>query len=107
MNTSDLILVLKDCDEGGVKFNKRKNLRSFLYGNKWYPLRACVNEALKRSKEKGKTTDAALVEVLVDIGLWTRIKLIANQTTGPIKLTREEKNEEVRVLSEALYNLTR
>ncbi|MBK7691359.1 MAG: hypothetical protein IPK62_02895 [Bacteroidetes bacterium] len=107
MTTQSFNQAIQACKNGSLKFNRGKRLRSFLFENKWYPLRACVNHARKLCKESKLTTDSALVqEVNIHLGLWTRISTVNNQTKNPIALSADEIAIEVKSLSKIIYELT-
>jgi hypothetical protein len=105
MTIENLINAINECDGGYLTFNLG-TVRAFLYKKKWYPLRATINRALELANELSDlTTDRALVK-LVHLGLWSRIKDVNFEFQLPVAANLNELNQEIRSLSEILYNTT-
>ncbi|WP_421830352.1 hypothetical protein [Larkinella sp.] len=59
MTLQHLTAAMNDCELGNIHFNLNNRI-SFLYANKWYPLRAVLIAASKRAQGKKElTTDEA------------------------------------------------
>ena len=106
MTLTDLCHAMQDCNNGNLEFNIGEH-RSFLHGNRWYPLRATINRAANIANEESNlTTDRALV-VLVYLGIWIRIsKIHFFNNNSSVIITEEQKVREVKQISKTLFNLT-
>lgn len=103
MTILNLIESIQECDNGQVLFNLGK-MRSFLYKNNWYPLRAIINHASNLAGENSDlTTDQALVK-LVGLGFWTRVENIDYTNNFPV-VCNETVNE-INKLINVLYYLS-
>lgn len=106
MTIESLLIAINECNNGDLNFNLGET-RSFLFHKKWYPLRATVNRARELSNETPDLTpDRALVE-LVFLNLWVRVQVIRFNHHLPIEATSDQTSNEVKSLSEILYNLTK
>ncbi len=105
MTIENLIQSIQDCDNGNVVFNLRRT-RSFLYKNKWYPLRAIINYASHlEGGNSDLTTDQAIVR-LVGLGFWTRIENIDYTNNFPVLCNENNIVNEIKKLINVLYNLS-
>jgi hypothetical protein len=96
---------IQECDNGQLQFNLGI-VRAFLYGKKWYPLRATLNRAATHANEPDNlTTDRALVQ-LVYLDVWTRVTDINFQTHLPVLGDVVCLNEEIKKLSRVLFLIT-
>jgi hypothetical protein len=104
MNEHSLLEAINTCNQGGVQFNLGNN-RAFLFGPKWYPLRAVINHALALDNLTEVTTDRALVE-LVYLGFYVRIEDIQFNDHFPVPLNGVEVVREANKISFHLARLT-
>lgn len=106
MTINHLLQAIDDCNNGHLVFNLG-NVRAFLHGKRWYPLRATINRGAEHANENSDlTTDRALV-ALVYLGVWTRVKDINFENQLPAEAQPDEISEETRRLSKILYQITR
>lgn len=106
MTNNHLLLAINECNNGHLAF-KLGTVRAFLYGKKWYPLRATINRSMEHANKKPDlTTDRALV-ALVYLGMWTRIEDKTYENHFPIDAQPNEVSDEIMLLSELLYKMTR
>ena len=93
----NLLIAIEQCNMGLLHFNNG-NIRAFLFGKKWYPLRAIINNAYNALGEEEVTTDRALVALSYLIP-YTRIANIHFQDNFPIEINEGEILEELRFLN--------
>ena len=105
MTIHHLSQAMQECTNGHLEFNQGE-VRSFLHGKNWYPLRATINRAATIANESNDiTTDRALVQ-LVYLGIWTRISNINFQTQFPVQIDNDEMIQETKQLSKILFKIT-
>ena len=100
-----LLQAIEDCDHGIIPFNIGMT-RAFLFGKKWYPLRAVVNYARHLAGEGELTTDRALVEI-ANLGYYVRITNVDFLNNFPIQLNNPEIIAETFSISKILERLAR
>lgn len=104
MELADLLNAIQICDNGELNFNQGDS-RAFLYGRKWYPLRAVVNSAANQAGENHDlTTDQALVE-LVYLVPYTRIKEVTFNNEFPVQIDEHETIGEIAFIKNVLGKL--
>ena len=104
MTIDHLNQAIQECNNGQLLFDTR-GLRSFLYDNKWYPLRVVINRAMSLANEPADlTTDRCLVE-LVYLGIWTRVCDVNFANSLPLAISRDEMNGEIKSLAKTLTRL--
>lgn len=91
------------CDQGLLPFNNG-NIRAFLYGRKWYPLRAVFNHALLEIGENEETTDRALARLSYLLH-FTRVANIQFDDNFPVEIAGEEIFDEIRTLNQIINRL--
>jgi hypothetical protein len=85
---------ISTCDSGDLQFNTG-NIRAFLFGNKWYPLRAIINYINKKHFNiTEQTTDRALVQFAFAFP-FIRIKEVHFSLQKSVELSLEETLEEI------------
>ncbi len=105
MTIENLNSAIQNCNDGLLEFNNG-TLRSFLYGKKWYPLRATVNRAKFEAGEEEVTTDRSLVE-LVYLLPYVKVEDKEFNNNFPIEINDEDKFREIDCLSEMITKITR
>ena len=105
MTLHNLLQAIHQCDNNGLDFNLGSN-RAFLFGKKWYPLRATVNRAKEIANEDILTTDRALVE-LVYLGLWNRIADIEFNQHLPVDIDQDKITNEIGSLAKIIFEITK
>jgi hypothetical protein len=103
MNEGHIIQAIAECNHGNVPFNLGE-IRAFLYGKNWYPLRAVVNYAKDLAGEEELTTDRALVE-FVYLGFNLRVKDVNFINAFPVQLNEPEIISEAHKLTKTLERL--
>lgn len=104
MTLHHLLQAIQECDNGQFAFNTGE-IRAFLFGKKWYPLRATINRAREIANETSDlTTDRALVE-LVYLNKWTRVSDVLFQNQTPLSIDTNEELKEAKQLSATLNSL--
>jgi hypothetical protein len=104
MKKQELIKAIEECENGLLIFNLREH-RSFLFKNKWYPLRAVVNRAMQISGENELTTDRALL-LLSQLLHYTRIDEVVFKEYFPVPIDQSQKMAELKKVSSILSDLT-
>jgi hypothetical protein len=104
MTEQDLNKAIEECDNGLLIFNLGSH-RSFLFKNKWYPLRAVVNRAMQISGKNELTTDRALL-LLSQVCHYTRIDKVVFREYSPVLLDNSQKMAELKKISSILSDLT-
>lgn len=104
MKLEHLLQAIEVCDQGFLQFNLGHK-RAFLFGKKWYPLRATINHGRSINKESALTTDRALLE-LIRLLPYSNIKEIYFSNSTPVVLTQTEITEEVNKITHVLKSLT-
>jgi hypothetical protein len=103
MIKQQLILAIKECDQGLLVFNNGSH-RSFLYQNKWYPLRATVNRARQINGEDELTTDRALLQLALTLD-YISIDEVVFEGNFPIIISQSEKLSEIKKITSILNDL--
>ena len=104
MELADLLNAIQICDNGDLPFNQGES-RAFLYGRRWYPLRAVVNTAANLAGQNNDlTTDRALVELVYRVP-YTRIKEIIFNNEFPVEMEEHEIMQEVVLIKNVLVEL--
>ena len=106
MKEEHFLRAIEDCDNGLIEFNLGTR-RSFLYANKWYPLRKIVNATKALNGDANNlTTNNAQIELCKFLG-YVRVEHgIDFQSNYPIPLRKKEVLEEVNKLSKLIASIT-
>jgi hypothetical protein len=107
MEQHHIIKAIEDCIAGNMPFNNGENLYCFLYQNTWFPLRAVVNHASQLANENQEYTKNNALVKMHELFDYVQVKQINVQNNILVKLTSQEKFEEIRKLSERINQLTR
>ena len=103
MNYNQFLQTIDEFNQGDGQFNHGTSIDAFLFNNKWYPVKAFVNQALTDNS----TTHEAIKKV-VSLIPYIRIKEdvdFSNSNNLPISLTDQEKMEELRILVQRMNDL--
>jgi hypothetical protein len=75
MTKENIIQAAIDCQNRDLNFNNGNN-RSFLFNNKWFPLRAVINRAATIAKEQNNLTTDKAMKILIYLFPYARIRNI-------------------------------
>ena len=98
MNLQDLLQAIDECDNRLLTFN-RGYTTSFLYKNKWYPVKATVERVIG-----GCNTSQATVELTKTLD-YVRIKSVNFTTNLPVTLNDTDIKEEAKKITKILNEL--
>ena len=106
MTIDNIKQAIINCSNGEVNFNNGI-IRSFLYNNTWYPLRAIVNRAATIANEDNDLTTDEAMKRLVYIFPYVKIRDINYYDNNLINLNTYEKLIEIKMLSEMITQLSK
>mgnify|MGYP001544788763 CR=1 FL=1 len=98
-----LLTAMDICDNGDLPFNQG-NIRAFLHGKKWYPLRAIFVYVYQLAGLDEPTSNEALVKLAYLIP-YTRIDDINFHNNFPVELNEERIINEIRYIKDTLNGL--
>jgi len=104
MTIENIIQATIYCQNGDVPFNNG-NTRSFLFNNKWFPLRAVINRAAKIANEPNDLTTDKAMKVLVYLFPYARIRNVKFKKNELVPLSPEEIQEEIKILTDMINQL--
>ena len=107
MQKEHFLKAIEDCNNGLLEFNLG-NTRSFLYANKWYPLRKIVNATKALNGDPDDlNTNKAQIELCKFLDYVRVEHEIDFQSKYPIPLKKKEVLEEVNKLSKLIASMTK
>ena len=105
MTVDHLNQAIQECKSSQLTFN-RGTVRSFLFENNWYPLRAVINRALSFANEPSDLTTEQCVVKMAYLEIWMKTSKVFFDNSSPVTINQSESNKEIRSLAQEIIAMT-